>query len=173
MEIQMKHSLVYYGNDILRKPAKDVKNINQEILDLIDNMFNVMYKNNGVGLAGPQVNESKRIITLDIKNSKVQRMTIINPEIVSKSNELVPFEEGCLSFPGISVEIIRPLKITVRAFTPDEKEILIDADGLLARVLQHEIDHLNGIVFIDHIEDHIRKRFGPELKNIKKLNKIK
>jgi peptide deformylase len=169
----MKHSLVYYGSDCLRKPALDVKDINQEIIDLIDNMFNVMHKNNGVGLAGPQVNESKKIITLDIKNTKVPRITIINPEIVSKSNELVPFEEGCLSLPGISAEIIRPIKITVRAFTPDEKEILIDADGLLARVLQHEIDHLNGIVFIDHLEDHIKKSLGPELKNIKKLNKIK
>jgi peptide deformylase len=169
----MKHSLVYFGSDILRKPAEDVKNINQEIMDLIDNMFDVMYKNSGVGLAGPQVNESKKIITLDIKNVKCPRMTIINPEIISMSDKTGPFEEGCLSLPGISAEIIRPLEITVKAFTPDEKEILINVNGLLARVLQHEIDHLNGKVFIDHLEDHVRKRLGPELKNIKKLNKIK
>jgi peptide deformylase len=167
----MNHTLVYYGNEILRKAAEDVKNINQEIKDLIDNMFNIMYNNNGVGLAGPQVNESKKIITLDIRSSKIPRMTIINPEIVSKSDEAGPYDEGCLSLPGITAEIIRPLKITVKAFTPDEKEILIDANGLLARVLQHEIDHLNGIVFIDHLEDHIRKSLSPELKNIKKLNK--
>jgi peptide deformylase len=167
----MSHTLVYYGNEILRKAAEDVKNINQKIIDSIENMFTVMYKNNGVGLAGPQVNVSKRIITLDIKNVKGTRMTIINPEIVSKSGDVGPYEEGCLSFPGISAEIIRPLKITVKALTPDEKEILFDANGLLARVLQHEIDHLNGILFIDHLEDHIRKSFSPELKNIKKLNK--
>ncbi len=169
----MKHSLVYYGNDVLRKPADEVKNINQEIIDLIENMFDVMYRNNGVGLAGPQVNESKKIITIDIKNAKYPGMTIINPEIVSLSDKTGPYEEGCLSLPGISAEIIRPLQITVKAFTPDGKEILINADGLLARVLQHEIDHLNGKVFIDHLEDHIRKELGPELKTIKKLNKTK
>jgi peptide deformylase len=169
----MKHSLVYYGSDVLRKPADNIKNINQEIIDLIENMFDVMYKNNGVGLAGPQVNQSKKIITMDIKNVKGARMTIINPEIISMSESSGPYEEGCLSLPGISADVSRPLEITVRAFTPDEKEILINANGLLARVLQHEIDHLNGKVFIDHLDDHIRKSLGPELKKIKKLNKSK
>jgi peptide deformylase len=167
----MSYSLVYFGNETLRKVAEDVKKIDTEIKNLIEMMFNVMYKNNGVGLAGPQVNESKKIITLDIKNSKVPPMTLINPEIVSKSEELTPYNEGCLSLPGISADIIRPLKITIKAITPEEKEILINADGLLARVLQHEIDHLNGIMFIDHLEDHERKKLGPELKYIKKLNK--
>ncbi|MBN2402641.1 MAG: peptide deformylase [Spirochaetes bacterium] len=166
----MNHTLVYYGNETLHKAAEDVKNIDQEIIDLINNMYNIMYKYNGVGLAGPQVNESKKIITLDIRNSKVPPMTIINPEIVSLSSEIGPFEEGCLSLPGISEEIIRPLQISVKAVTPDGKEILINADGLLARALQHEIDHLNGIVFIDHLEDHIRKKLRSELKKIKKLN---
>jgi peptide deformylase len=167
----MSHSLVYYGHETLHKPAKDVKNINQEIIDLVDIMFDIMYKNSGVGLAGPQINEPKKIITLDIKSSKFGRMCIINPEIVLKSDKLVPYEEGCLSFPGLVSEIIRPSKITIKGFTPDEKEILLEADGLLARVLQHEIDHVNGIVFIDYLEEHIRKQIRPELKLIKKLNK--
>ena len=130
-----------------------------------------MYKYNGVGLAGPQVNEPKKIITVDIRDSKFPRFSIINPEIISRSVEVGPYEEGCLSFPGISAEIIRPVKISIKGFTPDEKEIILDAEGLLARVLQHEIDHTNGVVFIDHLEDHVRKSLRPELKKIKKLNK--
>ncbi|MFH0976692.1 MAG: peptide deformylase [Spirochaetota bacterium] len=167
----MSHSLVYFGHETLHKPAKEVKNINQEIIDLIDIMYDIMYKNSGVGLAGPQINEPSKIITLDIKSLKFGRMSIINPEIVFKSDKLVPYEEGCLSFPGLVAEIMRPAKITVKGFTSDEKEILLEAEGLLARVLQHEIDHVNGIVFIDYLDEHIKKQLRPELKIIKKLNK--
>lgn len=167
----MSHKLVYYGNKTLHQVADEIKNINQEIIDLIETMYKIMYKENGVGLAGPQIDECKKIITIDIKHLNGPRIALINPEIITKSNEVEPYEEGCLSLPGISAAVIRPSKITVKAFTPDEKQILIDADGLLARVLQHEIDHLNGIVFVDHLEDYIKKSLRSELKNIKKLNK--
>lgn len=166
----MNYKLVYYGNELLKKAADEVKNIDHEIIDLIDSMYNIMYKEKGIGLAGPQVNADKKIITIDIENFSGPRITLINPEIIDRSEELEPYEEGCLSFPGLSAEIIRPSKITVRGITPDEKEILIEADGLYARVLQHEIDHINGVVFIDHLEDHIRKSYRNELKKIKKLN---
>ena len=169
----MSYKLVYYGNDTLRGVADELNNIDQEIVDLIDTMYNIMYKERGVGLAGPQVDVSKRIITIDTEDYNGKKLTLINPEIISKSEDIVPFEEGCLSLPGISREILRPSQITVKGVTADEKEVIIDADGLLARVLQHEIDHLNGIVFIDHLEDHLRKELRAELKKIKKLNKSK
>ncbi len=167
----MNHKLVYYGNETLRKTADEIKNINQEIIDLIDVMYNIMYKERGIGLAGPQVDVSKKIITIDVEVYKGPQIVLINPEIIGRSDQVAPYEEGCLSLPGISQEVIRPSSITVKGITPDEKEIQIDADGILARVLQHEIDHLNGIVFIDHLEDHIRRGLRPELKKIKKLNK--
>ncbi|MBN2040825.1 MAG: peptide deformylase [Spirochaetes bacterium] len=167
----MSYKLVYYGSDILKNVADDVKNIDQNIIDLIDTMFNIMYKERGIGLAGPQANAGKKIITIDIENFGGQRIALINPEIISKSEETEPYEEGCLSFPGISEDIIRPSKVAVKGITPDGKEISFGADGLYARVLQHEIDHINGVVFIDHLEDHIRREYRKELKKIKKLNK--
>jgi peptide deformylase len=167
----MNRKLVYYGNETLRKVADKVKNINKEVIDLINTMYNVMYEARGVGLAGPQIDVSKKIITIDLYDPGRPRLALINPEIISNSDEVEPYEEGCLSLPGISESVIRPCRITVKGFTPDEKEVMIDADGLLARVLQHEIDHLNGIVFIDHLEDHIKKRLRSDLKKIKKLNK--
>ena len=166
----MAYRLVYYGNEILRKMAEKVKNIDQEIIDLIDSMYNIMYKENGVGLAAPQVDISKRILTIDIEHLEGPSITLINPEIIAKSDTLVPYDEGCLSLPGLSAEIIRPAEITVKGVNPDGKEVRLDADGLLARVLQHEIDHLNGIVFIDHMDEYIRKEYTSELKKIKKLN---
>ena len=152
----MNYKLVYYGNDSLRKVADEVKNINQDIIDLIDTMYNIMYREKGIGLAGPQINANKKIITIDIESFNGPQIALINPEIITMSNETEPYEEGCLSFPGILGEIIRPSKITVKAYTPEEKEIQIEAEGLLARVLQHEIDHINGNLYIDRIESQDR-----------------
>lgn len=169
----MGYKLVYYGDEILKKPARKVENIDQDIIDLIDVMFNVMYKEKGVGLAANQIAVPKKILTIDVEHSGGPVIALLNPEIVKKCDELVPYEEGCLSFPGINAEIMRPSQITVKAVTPEGNEIKLDADGMFARVLQHEIDHLNGIVFIDHIEDFLRKELTQKLKKIKKLNKEK
>lgn len=166
----MVYRLVYFGNETLKKIAEKVKNIDQDIIDLIDSMYNVMYKEAGIGLAAPQVDTSKRILTIDIEHMDGPSLALINPEIVAKSDEMVSYDEGCLSLPGLSAEIIRPAEITVKGISPEGKEIRIDADGLFARVLQHEIDHLNGVVFIDHIDDYLRKEMTTELKKIKKLN---
>ncbi len=167
----MAHKLVYYGNETLRKVADDVINVNQEVIDLIDSMYNIMYRANGIGLAAPQVDISKRILVIDLEMNNGPTIAIINPEIISCSDKKEPYEEGCLSFPGIAADIIRPSGITIKGISPEEKEIEIDADGLFARVLQHEIDHLNGVVFIDHLDDYIRKEFTYDLKKIKKLNR--
>lgn len=167
----MSHQLVYYGNSTLNQIAREIMHIDQDIIDLIESMFNVMYREKGVGLAAPQVDVPHRLFVIDIESRNGPSLALINPEIVSASEEKVPYEEGCLSVPGISAEIMRPKEISVKAITAEGKEISFDADGLLARVIQHELDHLNGRLFIDHLDDYVKKELTPELKKIKKLNK--
>lgn len=167
----MSHKLVYYGNKTLRQIADEVTNIDQETIDTINTMFNIMYSAKGIGLAAPQINISKRIFVIDIEMYDGPSLTLINPQILSKSSETVPYDEGCLSLPEISGTIHRPSKISVKGITPDAKEVQLDAEGLLARVIQHELDHINGILFIDHLEDYKRKELTSELKRIKKLNR--
>ncbi len=169
----MANKLVYYGNDTLKKVAQDVLNINGDLIKLVDSMFDVMYREKGIGLAAPQVDVSKRIIILDFEGYKGPVKTIINPVIKDVSNKRSFYEEGCLSLPGITKEIERPEQVLVAGITTDGDEVEFEAEGLLARVLQHEIDHLNGVVFIDHLEDYLRNELRPYLKKIKKLNKEK
>ncbi len=170
MESTNNH-LVYYGNETLRKIAEEITNIDQGTIDLIESMFNVMYGAHGIGLAAPQVGVSRRLLILDIESYRGPILTLINPVITARSDKLGPYEEGCLSVPGINAMITRPLEISVRAVIPEGKEMNFEARGLLARVLQHEIDHLDGKLFIDYLEDHDRKELTAELKKIKKLNK--
>lgn len=168
----MKHHLIYYGHETLKQEAAKVEEFGEEIVNLVDEMFKVMKKADGIGLAAPQIDISKRILTIDISSAnKGPKVAIINPEIVWKSDDSVPYDEGCLSVPGIFEKVERPSKIVVQGFTPEGKEIEYKADDLFARVLQHEIDHLDGILFIDHLEDYIRKEYTKELKKIKKMNK--
>ncbi len=167
----MSHKLVYYGNKTLRQIAEEVKNIDQETTDLISTMFNIMYSAKGIGLAAPQINISKRIFVIDIEMYDGPSIALINPQILSQSSETEPYDEGCLSLPEITGKIYRPSKISIKGITPDAKEVQFDAEGLLARVIQHELDHINGILFIDHLEEFIRKELTSELKKIKKLNK--
>ncbi len=165
--------LVYYGNETLRKIAENITTIDQGTIDLIESMFNVMYGARGIGLAAPQVGVSQRLLILDIESYKGPILTLINPVITARSENIGPYEEGCLSVPGINAIISRPLEIAVSAVTPDGKEMRFEAGGLLARVLQHEIDHLDGRLFIDHMEGQDRKELTAELKKIKKLNRGK
>jgi len=167
----MDYSLIYYGNKLLKETAKEVVNINGDIAGLIDSMYKIMYKANGVGLAAPQIGLSSRIIVIDTKEDNTHPVALINPVIKQKGDILVAYEEGCLSLPGITSDIIRPENILVSGLDQHGKETEIEAGGLLARVFQHEIDHLNGVLFIDYIEPHIRHELRAELKKIKKLNK--
>ncbi len=167
----MAHKLVFYGHEKLHKIADEVMNIDQSTIDLIESMFNIMYAEKGIGLAAPQVAVPRRILVVDIESYGGPSITLINPVILGTSQETEPYEEGCLSVPGINAVIHRPREISVRGLTTEGKEITFDTGGLFARVLQHEIDHLNGILFIDHLEDFERKELLPELRKIKKLNK--
>ncbi|MFW5862282.1 MAG: peptide deformylase [Spirochaetota bacterium] len=164
-------TLVYYGNETLRKKADPISDITQETIDLIDSMFNIMNKESGIGLAAPQVDLPLQVVTIDIRMYEGPALALINPVITSFSDDTEPYEEGCLSLPGISENVVRPSAVEVKALAPDGSEIEFQTDGLLARVIQHELDHLNGILFIDHLEDYKRKELTSTLKKIKKMNR--
>ena len=146
------------GEDVLRQVAVPVEpeEINDEFRVLINEMFETMIEANGVGLAAPQVDISKRFFVV-IADDDVRRV-FVNPQIISTSDDLVDYEEGCLSLPKIYENIKRPSQVTVQALNENGKPFTIEADGLLARIIQHENDHLNGIVFIDKGDPEFAKQ---------------
>ena len=166
----MKLNLVYYGKDILSQVAEDVQDIDDEVISTIDSMFKVMYKEKGIGLAAPQVDLNRRIIVIDPGDDARHKIALINPVILESSDKTEPYEEGCLSLPGLNADVIRPSEILLRAVNVKGKNVEIEAGGIMARVIQHEIDHLNGILFIDRIEKFVRDEMKSELKKIKKMN---
>lgn len=137
------------GEEIIRQKCApvDPAEINDEMRALFEEMFDTMYEANGVGLAAPQVGIAKRFFVL-CSDDDVNRV-FINPQIVSTSQNLVDYEEGCLSLPGFNEVIKRPEKVTVQALNEFGKSFTLEADGLLARIIQHENDHLDGTVYID------------------------
>lgn len=140
--------LRYIGDPILRKKSREVTKIDDRIKILLDDMLETMYKNEGVGLAAPQVGILKRVVVIDIGEGPIK---LINPEIISMEGEVIDVE-GCLSVPGESGEVKRPNKVKVKYLDENGNELMIEGTGLLARALCHEIDHLNGILFVDKIE---------------------
>jgi len=137
-----------YGEPVLREKALPIKEITPEILNFTKDMAETMYADSGVGLAAPQVGVSKRIITIDGEEDGL--IVLINPVIVKSEGEVVA-EEGCLSIPGIYSQVKRSSKVTVKALSENGDLIKINKEGITARALQHEIDHLDGILFIDRI----------------------
>ena len=138
---------------LLRKVAKPVSTVTNEIKQLLDDMAQTMYDAPGIGLAGPQIGELKRLIVMDCSRDDEtnELWQMINPEITRFSEEGALLEEGCLSIPGHNAEVSRPAWVEVRFSDIEGEERQIRAEGLLAACVQHEIDHLNGILFIDHI----------------------
>lgn len=141
--------IVKVGHPILKQTAEEVPFVSKKIRRLLDDMAETMYKADGVGLAAPQVNESKRLVVIDIGQGLIE---LVNPVIVSGEGEQVG-PEGCLSIPDVFGDVKRFNKVEVQALNRNNKKIKIVGEGLLARALQHEIDHLNGILFIEKIED--------------------
>ena len=137
------------GEEVLRKKAVpvDPSEINDDMRKLFDEMFETMTAADGVGLAAPQIGISKRFFVIT-SDDNVRRV-FINPQIVATSSDLCDYEEGCLSLPGVSENIKRPSKVTVQALDENGKPFVLEADELLARIIQHENDHLDGIVYID------------------------
>lgn len=143
------YKIVTVPNEVLRTKAKEVVNINAGVLKLLDNMRDTMYEFDGVGLAAPQIGVLKRVVVIDPGDNY---MEFINPEIIYREGEQVG-REGCLSVPGVWGKVARAQKIKVRALNRNGELFEIEAEGLLARALQHEIDHLDGILFIDKATD--------------------
>lgn len=158
-----------YPDKVLREPAVLVNNISEEIQQLIDDMIDTMYAAPGIGLAAPQVGVSKRVIVIDIRHKeeiKIPVLAMINPEIVLSEGDLNS-EEGCLSIPGYTANVKRAENVTVQGLNRKGKAIKIECSDLLAISLQHEIDHLNGILLIDRISpikrEFFKKRFKKAL----------
>ena len=137
----------------LKKKSKPVDSVDAEVRQLMDDMLETMYDAPGIGLAAPQIGELKRVIVLDIDREDVKTgpLLMANPEIIEASDEDVTYEEGCLSVPEHYSDVVRPAKVTVRYLDRDGETKEMACEGLLATCVQHEIDHLDGILFIDHI----------------------
>ena len=137
------------GDEILRKKSREVESIDDKIREILDDMVETLHKYNGVGLAGPQIGILKRIIVIDLYDDEGP-MKLINPAIVKEKGKQ-EVEEGCLSFPNQFGKIVRPEKIEVEALNEKGKKVKIEGEGLLAQALAHEIDHLDGVLFVDKI----------------------
>ena len=139
--------VVKLGEDILRQKAEPVAEVNDEIRQLAEDMFETMIEKEGVGLAAPQIGKSLRMFVL-IADDDVRRV-FINPQIIQTSSETSEYDEGCLSIPQVYETIVRPVRVTVQALNEKGRPFTLEADWLLARIIQHEYDHLDGILYID------------------------
>ena len=151
--------ILHYPDPRLHTVAVPVKEVTDEIRRLLDDMLETMYEAQGVGLAATQVNVHQRIVVIDVSEKHDAPLVLINPEIVASNGEPVVGEEGCLSVPGIFDKVERAPKVTVQALGRDGQSYQLDADGLLAVCIQHEIDHLNGILFIDRLLEQRKKLY--------------
>lgn len=171
-----KLKLIHYGHPTLRKKAKPVGKPDPALVRLAYGMIETLHEEGGVGLAAPQVDAPISLIVLDLSTdeAKVNPVILANPVLVESSKDLWGYEEGCLSVPEIRDIVRRPAFVTVQAMDLSGKSVTIEkAQGLLARVLQHEIDHLNGIFFVDRLTEEQRLKLRLELKRIEKETRRK
>ena len=157
------------GDPVLRQTADEVVDFDDELQALVRDMFETMYHAEGIGLAAPQIGLSKRIIVVDLRaqeGEEPRKVAVINPVVVWQSDETEKESEGCLSIPGLEELVNRPASVRVEGKDPEGKDLVVEADGLFARALQHEIDHVNGILFLDRVSPLKRKML---LKKWKKL----
>lgn len=159
------------GMEILRKKTIPVTKIDSKLIHLVENMFYTMDHASGVGIAAPQVNSNLAVTVVDIstieEHKKEKPLVLINPEII-ESHGNIELEEGCLSIPDIRGMVSRPEKIFLKYYDFDLEEIKMEVNGFLSRVIQHEIDHLNGKLFIDYFSDEKKKEIKKELSKIRK-----
>jgi peptide deformylase len=159
----MLRPILLYGAEVLAKPSETVTNITDAQIRLVEDMIETMYKAPGVGLAAPQVGVAQRIMVTDTSAGEKENnvLTIINPEIVATDGEQFE-EEGCLSIPGFTANVLRPKRVVLRGLDLNGKEITLEGQDLLARAFCHEMDHLNGVVFLEHLSfikrDMIKRR---------------
>ena len=150
------------GDSVLEKVCRPVTKVTPRILDLITDMAETMYDAYGVGLAAPQVGVLRRIVVIDVSEERDDLLIMINPEILETSEEEQTGDEGCLSLPGKCGTVTRPLRVKARALDMDLEPYEIEAEGLLARAICHELDHLDGIMYMSHVTDGLRDVGAPE-----------
>ncbi len=145
------------GDKVLRQPARRISKVNEETRTLAHQMLQTMYSYDGIGLAAPQVGINKQLIVIDIHPDQAEEppMVLVNPEITERGEELCTGEEGCLSVPQVFMDIVRPAWVTVVYRDLEGRPQKLTADGLLARVIQHEMDHLNGVMFVDRVQNAV------------------
>lgn len=148
------YQILEIGSEVLRESALEVPKITPNIEKLLDNMLETMYEANGVGLAAPQIGVSKRVVVIDVGEGPIE---LINPVIVDKQGEEED-AEGCLSIPGVTGDVVRAARVKVRGLNRKGEEIEYVAEGLLARAFQHEVDHLDGVLFVDLAKKTYRKK---------------
>lgn len=165
--------IVTYDDDILHKKAQPVEELTSEISELVEDMFETMYNSDGVGLAAPQIGLLHRIFVIDADGMAEETddpqygpLAFINPEIISKDGDDIEMEEGCLSIPGVNAVVTRPQKVTVKYLDEEFNEQQLEAGGWLSRVIQHEYDHLEGTLFLDHLSGFKQKLLYSKLKEI-------
>lgn len=156
-----------YGDSVLRKRAEEITRVDEKIRKLALQMLGTVKNAGGIGLAANQVGEELRIFVVDRSRFQTDSspLIVINPVLVDSCDEQTE-EEGCLSIPGTYADVKRPLELTVKGIDLNEKEIIVEAEGFLSRVLAHEIDHLNGVLFIDHLSSIKRKLLSKKLKKL-------
>lgn len=155
-------NILHFPDPLLRNQAKPVGKVDDSLRELIDDMLETMYQAPGIGLAATQVNDLRRVVVIDISDEHDQPLCLINPEILQKEGE-EEMDEGCLSVPGIYEKVTRAEHIWVRALNREGESIEMEADGLLAVCIQHEIDHLDGKLFVDYLSSLKRQRIRKKL----------
>jgi peptide deformylase len=165
----MTMRIFLYGEDVLRQKSSPVEEVDDDVRALIRNMAETMRQAGGIGLAAPQVGESRRIIIAEVPQERQGLVALVNPKIIEPAGSS-DFEEGCLSIPGISAKVKRAAEVVVEGTTPEGKAITKRYSGLLARVMQHEIDHLEGILFVDRLGILGRSALSLKLRKLAKAN---
>ncbi|OSN03602.1 peptide deformylase [Lonsdalea britannica] len=157
--------VLHFPDERLRTIAKPVKEVNAEIQRIVDDMFDTMYEEEGIGLAATQVDIHQRIIVIDVSEERNERLVLINPELLEKSGD-TGIEEGCLSIPETRALVSRAERIKIRALNRDGESFELETDGLLAICIQHEMDHLVGKLFIDYLSPLKRQRIRQKLEKL-------
>lgn len=160
--------LAIYGDSVLREKGKKVDDFDEELLTFLNDMVETMIVEGGVGLAAPQVGVSRQIAVINPEPENEKTLIkMINPRILATSDDTEVMEEGCLSIPGIRADVMRSKALEVLYQDESGKEHRLEAEGLLARIIQHEVDHLNGVLFIDHLSTAKKLLIKPQLRKIK------
>ncbi|MCM2972097.1 peptide deformylase [Larsenimonas suaedae] len=155
--------ILEYPDPRLRTKAAPVESFDDELQTLIDNMLETMYDAPGIGLAATQVDQHRRLVVMDVSEDKSDPRVLINPEYTPIGDEMAPLQEGCLSIPDSYVEVPRYLQVHLRALDRHGTPYELDADGLLAHCIQHELDHLEGVLFVDYLSSLKRERIKKKM----------